>query len=161
MEKHLNELGKVWKYGVWISHELSPHQLQHRVDDYMNLMTSHCNYQWLRNLIAGDEKCVLYINYTHRRQWLSAGQTGVATPKTDPHPKMVMLSVWWRANGIGCGSFKVAYRTRSSIDFTGFSRAAWVLSYCGGKTSERIRQDMEIWSLDTARIIITSASTQG
>ncbi|CAM4772371.1 unnamed protein product [Rotaria magnacalcarata] len=45
MEKHLNELGKTWKYGVWIPHELSPHQLQHRVDACMDLMASHRNYQ--------------------------------------------------------------------------------------------------------------------
>ena len=32
VEKHLNELGKTWKYGVWIPHQLSPHQLQCRVD---------------------------------------------------------------------------------------------------------------------------------
>src|SRR4051794_18524976 len=54
MEKHLNELGKTWRYGVWIPHELSAHQLQHRV----------------------------------------------ATPKTDPHSKNVMLSVGWGVNGI-------------------------------------------------------------
>ena len=100
VEKHLIELGKTWRYGVWIPHELSPHQLQLRVDACMDLMTSHRNYQWLRNLITGDEKWVLYINYTHRRQWLGAGQTGVATPKTDPYPKKVMLSVWWGVNGI-------------------------------------------------------------
>ena len=27
VETHLHELGKTWKYGVWIPHELSPHQL--------------------------------------------------------------------------------------------------------------------------------------
>jgi transposase len=59
VEKHLNELGKTWKYGVWIPHELSSHQLQHRVDACMDLMTSHRNYQWLRNLITDDEKWVL------------------------------------------------------------------------------------------------------
>ena len=32
VEKHLNELGKTWRYGVWIPHQLSPHQLQYRVD---------------------------------------------------------------------------------------------------------------------------------
>ena len=100
VEKHLLELGKTWRYGVWISHELSPHQLQLRVDACMNLITSHRNYQWLRNLITSDEKWVLYVNYTHRRQWLGAGQTGVATPKTDSHPKKVMLSVWWGVNGV-------------------------------------------------------------
>ena len=41
-------------------HELSPHQLQYRVDASMDLSTSHHNYQWLRNLITGDEKWVLY-----------------------------------------------------------------------------------------------------
>jgi histone-lysine N-methyltransferase SETMAR len=100
VEKHLKELGKTWKYGVWIPDELSSHQLQQRVDVCMDLITSHRNYQWLSNLITGDEKWVLYINYTRRRQWLSAGQTGVATPKTDPHPKKLMLSVWWGIKGV-------------------------------------------------------------
>ncbi|CAF1552105.1 unnamed protein product, partial [Adineta ricciae] len=58
VEKHLNKLGKRWKYGVWIPHELSPQQLQFRVDVCMDLMTSHRNYQWLRNLITGDENWV-------------------------------------------------------------------------------------------------------
>jgi len=44
VEKHLNELGKIWKYGVWIPYELSPHPLQHSVDACMDLMTSHRNY---------------------------------------------------------------------------------------------------------------------
>ncbi|CAF1146638.1 unnamed protein product [Adineta ricciae] len=54
-----------------------------------------------------------------------------------------------------------AYRTRSSIDFTVLSRAPRVLLCCGGKTSDRIRQEMEIWSLDTPRVITTSATTPG
>lgn len=100
VETHLADLGKTWKYGVWIPHELSPHQLQHRVDACMELMTSHRNYQWLRNLLTGDEKWVLYVNHTRKRQWLGAGQTGVATPKDDLHPKKIMLSVWWGVKGI-------------------------------------------------------------
>ena len=82
VEKHLNELGKTWRYRVWIPHELSPHQLQYRVDVSMDLMISHRNYQWLRNLITANEKWILYINYKHRRQWLSAGETGTATLKS-------------------------------------------------------------------------------
>ena len=60
VETHQGEFGKTWKYGVWIPHELSQLQLQHRVDACMELMTSHRNYQWLHNLITGDEKWVLY-----------------------------------------------------------------------------------------------------
>jgi [histone H3]-lysine36 N-dimethyltransferase SETMAR len=87
VEKHLIQLGKVWRYGVWIPHELSPHQFQHRIDACMDLITYHRNHEWLRNLITGDEKGVLCINYAHRRQWLSIGQMGIPTPKTDLHLK--------------------------------------------------------------------------
>ena len=45
VETHLSELGKMWKYGVWIPHELPPHQFQLRVDTCMTLMMSHRNYQ--------------------------------------------------------------------------------------------------------------------
>ena len=83
VEKHLNALGKTWRYGVLTPHELSSHQLQHRVDVCTDFMTSHRNYQWFRNLITGDEKQTLCIKYTHRHQWLSAGKTGTATPKSD------------------------------------------------------------------------------
>ncbi|CAF1687710.1 unnamed protein product, partial [Adineta ricciae] len=31
-ETHLHELGTMWKYGVWLPHDFSPHQLQQRVD---------------------------------------------------------------------------------------------------------------------------------
>ena len=61
----------------------------------MQLLTFRRTYEWLRNLITGDEKCILYVNHTHKRQWLSIGQTGVTTPKVDLYPKKVMLCVWW------------------------------------------------------------------
>ena len=94
VETHLRELGKTWKYGVWISHKLSSHRLQPRVDTCMPLMTSHRNYQWFHNLITSDEKWVLYVNHTRKCQWLATGQAGIATPKNDLHPRKIMLSVW-------------------------------------------------------------------
>ena len=93
VETHLNELGTTWIYGVWIPHELSLHQLQLKVDTCIALMTSHRNYQWLHTLITGDEKWVLYVNHTRKHQWLGIGQTGIETPKNDPHPRKIMLSV--------------------------------------------------------------------
>ena len=63
-------------------------------------MTSHHNYQWLHNRVTGDEKWVFYVNHPCKRQWLGAEQTGAVTPKTDPHPKKVMLSEWWGVKGI-------------------------------------------------------------
>ena len=66
----------------------------------MDLLASHRNYEWLRSLVTGDEKWVLYINYTRKLPWLSVDQTGTVTLKNDHHPKRVMLSVWWGAKGI-------------------------------------------------------------
>ena len=94
VKTHPHELTKTWKYGVWISHKLSSLKLLHRVDACMELSTSHRNYQWLHNLIIGDEKWALCINYERTRQRLNVGQTGVAMPKTDLLPKKVRLSLW-------------------------------------------------------------------
>ena len=80
------------KGGIWISHELSTYQLQRGLDACMDLLTSHRNYEWFRNLVTGDEKWVLYINYASKRQWLSVDQAGTVTPKNDLHPKKAMLS---------------------------------------------------------------------
>jgi hypothetical protein len=89
-ETHLGEVGKTWKYEVLIQYDLSPHQLQYRVHACTELMTSHPNYQWFRNLINGDEKWVLYVNHLRKRQCLGAGQIGVATPNNDLHPKQII-----------------------------------------------------------------------
>ena len=36
IERHLTALGKGWKYGVWIPHELSLYQLQHMHEFYID-----------------------------------------------------------------------------------------------------------------------------
>jgi hypothetical protein len=47
----------------------------------MELLTFKRTHQWLRDLITGDEKWVMYATYTRKRQWLGAGEAGVPTPK--------------------------------------------------------------------------------
>lgn len=98
--RHLHRLGKVSKLGVWIPHELSASQAAMRVNVCMQLLTFKRTFDWLRNLVTGDEKWVLYVNHTRKRQWLSTHESGVPTPKADLHPKKVMISVWWSVKGI-------------------------------------------------------------
>jgi histone-lysine N-methyltransferase SETMAR len=66
----------------------------------MELLTSHPNYEWLHDLISGNEKRVVYVNHTRKRQWLGVGQSDIATPKSYLHAKMVMLSVWCGVRGV-------------------------------------------------------------
>ena len=155
VQKHLGDLGKTWKYGVWIPHELSPYQLQSRADTCMDLITSHRNNSWLRNLITGDEKWVLYVNHTRRRQWLGSGETGVPTPKMDLHPKNVMLSVWWGIKGIihweflppGCTITGATYCQQ--LDRVAVSVSLWecpkLLANVGNVSRKTVRREMS-WS---------------
>ena len=66
----------------------------------MELFTFKRTHQWLRDLITGDEKWVMYANYTRKRQWLGAGEVGVPTPRPDLFPRKVMVSVWWGIKGV-------------------------------------------------------------
>lgn len=100
VEKHLHEMGKIWKYGTWIPHELNPDQMERRVDACMQLLTFRRNFEWLRDMVTGDEKWVTYVNHTRKRQWLGAGESGVATPKGDLHSRKIMLSIWWGVQGV-------------------------------------------------------------
>lgn len=98
--KHLHDLGKSWKFGAWIPHQLAPNQLQLRSDICMSLLTYKRTTKWLEDLVTGDEKWVLYVNYTRKRQWLSPSEPGVSTPKGELHPKKVLLCCWWNAKGV-------------------------------------------------------------
>lgn len=100
IETHLHELGKNYKYSVWIPHELDRDQLNRRADICIQLLSFRRTFNWLDHLITGDEKWVLYINHTRKRQWLAPNEKGIEAPKTEPHPKKVMLSVWWDIHGI-------------------------------------------------------------
>lgn len=100
IEIHLHNFGKIWKYGVWVPHQLSQFQLKLRVNACMELLSSHRNQDWLCNIVTGDEKWVMYVSHTHKKQWLSSGEKGLPTPKPELHPKKIMLCVWWNIKGV-------------------------------------------------------------
>ena len=49
--------------------------------------------EWLRDIIIGDEKWVVYVSHTRKRQWLQSGETGIPMPMNNLHPKKVILNV--------------------------------------------------------------------
>jgi hypothetical protein len=68
--KYLNDMGKVYKYGSWVPHVLSQKQQNSRVEACMQLLTYYRTKKWIKNIITGDEKWVLYVNHRHKKQWL-------------------------------------------------------------------------------------------
>lgn len=100
ISRHLDQLKYRSKLGVWVPHELSPNQQNQRLDICTSLLTKHRTMSWLDNLITGDEKWILYVNHTRKRQWVKPGQRPLPTPKPEIHQKKVMLSVWWGVRGV-------------------------------------------------------------
>ncbi len=88
------------KLGELIPHDLTPKQLQNRVEACQKLLSFRRTTEWLRYLITRDEKWVLHVNTTRKRQWLYPNQKAKPTPKPDLHPKKRMLSVWWGVHGV-------------------------------------------------------------
>nr|KAF6281895.1 hypothetical protein mPipKuh1_010196 [Pipistrellus kuhlii] len=58
------------------------------------------NDPFLKRLITGDEKWVVYNNIKRKRSWSRPGEPTQATSKADIHQKKVLLSVWWDYKGI-------------------------------------------------------------
>src|SRR5262245_26053308 len=53
---HLSNLGFVKRLGSWIPHRLSENQREHRISTCVSLLSHERTYNWLRNVITGDEK---------------------------------------------------------------------------------------------------------
>lgn len=100
IENHLASLGMVFKLNTWIPHQLTESQLHARADACQVFLSKSRTFNWLDSLITGDEKWVMYVNYTRHREWVHSGEAAQSQPKPDPHGEKVMLSVWWDVKGI-------------------------------------------------------------
>lgn len=100
VDQHLGALGFTKQLGRWIPHRLTEDQLENRVTICNSLLSRKRNFEWLRELVTGDEKWVLYFNQTRQGQWIMRGETPEPDPKPNPHEKKVLLSVFWDYKGI-------------------------------------------------------------
>lgn len=98
--RHLNRIGMVSKYDVWVPHNLSPANLLDRVATCVSLCARQKHEPFLHRLVTGDEKWVVYNNQTRKRHWAKSGQVPLTTPKAELHQKKLMLCVWWDMKGI-------------------------------------------------------------
>jgi histone-lysine N-methyltransferase SETMAR len=97
---HLQQIGKVNRSGVWVPHELTPENKALRTQICNSLIIRNKKDPFLKWIVTGDEKWVLYENPRRQNQWLSPGQTPVPVAKPGLHPKKALLCVWWDYRGI-------------------------------------------------------------
>lgn len=97
---YLKEFDFVQKYGYWIPHKLTEIQKEQRVTICNSLLSRRSDKEWIKQIVTGDEKWVLYINYTRKRQWVLSDETPEPDVRSELHAKKVMLSVFWDYKGI-------------------------------------------------------------
>lgn len=99
VEAILRDLGFHKKFGQWIPHHLTPDQREQRISICYSHLLNPIN-DYLRQIITGDEKWVLYANHSRKRQWVRNGEEPEAEVKVDPHQRKVMLCIFWDMEGI-------------------------------------------------------------
>ena len=97
---HLHAIGKSYRAGVWVPHNLSEEQKSMRVMIANSNLIRHEKEPFWKRIVTSDEKWVLYENPDRHGQWLSTGETPVPTPRPGLNPKKVLLCVWWDWKGI-------------------------------------------------------------
>jgi len=98
--RHLHEMGKTIRAGVWVPHQLSEKNLKDRTSACESMLVNMQFEPFLDRIVTGDEKWVLYTNVVRKKQWLSPNQQAVPTPRPGLHPRKIMLCVWWDMFGV-------------------------------------------------------------
>ena len=75
-------------------------QLIKRIPICDSLLKRYKTDPFLKRIITGDEKWVIYDNVVQKRLWSKRDEPAQSTSKPDIHQKKVMLSVWWDFKGI-------------------------------------------------------------
>ena len=59
------------------------------------LLKCNENVLFLRQIVMGNEKWMLYNNVEQKRLWGKRNEPPPTTPKASLHPKKVMFCIWW------------------------------------------------------------------
>ena len=79
-ENHLHQLGYVTRFDVWVPYKLSAKNLDH-ISTCDSLLKRNENVAFLKQIVMGDEKWILYNNVEWKRSWDKRNEPPPATPK--------------------------------------------------------------------------------
>ena len=83
-----------------VSSQIERIQLTKRISICDSLLKLNETGPFLKRIITGDEKWVVYDNLVLKRSWSKRDEPAQSTSKADIHQKKVVLSVWWDLKGI-------------------------------------------------------------
>ena len=102
-ESHWHQLGYVNRFDVWVPRKLSEKNLD-CISACDSLLKRNENIAFLKQIVTGGEKWILYNNVEQKRSWGKRNEPPPTTPKAGLHPKKVMLCIWWDCKEIGRAS---------------------------------------------------------
>ena len=97
---HLQQLGYVNKLHVWVFRELKEIHLTKHINICDSLLNRNQNDSFLKRIITGDEKWIIYHNVVRKRSWTKKYVSPQSTSKSSIHQKNIMLSVWRVYNSV-------------------------------------------------------------
>ena len=71
VENHLHQLGYMNSFDVWVPHKLSKKNLLDRISACDSLLKRNENVPFLKQIVMGSEKWILYNNVEWKRSWAS------------------------------------------------------------------------------------------
>ena len=93
-EKRLKQFGYVRKLDLRVPHQLKEIHLTQRISICDSLLKRNEIDPFLKRLITGDQKWIVYNNVNGKRSWMMEDEPAQTTPKAETHRKKIMLSVW-------------------------------------------------------------------
>ena len=97
---HLHAMGKVRKLDRWIPRKLSERNKIQRATICASLLSRHKEDPFFGRILTSDEKWVLWDNQRRAYAWLDPDEPSQKVPKTDPHPRKLLLCIWWARFGV-------------------------------------------------------------
>jgi histone-lysine N-methyltransferase SETMAR len=67
---------------------------------YESLIKLNSLEPFLKRVVTGDEKWIVYDNSRRKRSCCGPGESSQSVAKADLHPKKVILSMWWDWRGV-------------------------------------------------------------
>lgn len=100
IHNHIKRLGLVKKLDIWVPHELKEIHLTKRINACDIHLKRNEFDPFLKQIITGDEKWIVYNNIKRKRSWSKRDEPPQTTSKADIHQKKILLSIWWDWKGV-------------------------------------------------------------
>lgn len=115
--RRLHSLGMVNEYDVWVPQELNDTNLLDRINSCDSLLKRHHNGSFLKRLITGDDKWILYNNVARTKPWSQHNEAHNEAMT----PKKILLSCWWDWQGV------IYYTLSPSNETMNTDKYCWLL----------------------------------